>query len=116
MNKTINALYIIPIVLIMLGCEKNEKLPSQSYDCNFTFNDTSMLHPKALKYQHILDENQKDGLVGAVLLVKDKNGLWIGSSGKADIASDVDMKPCNTFLIASISKVFTSSAVYRYVD
>lgn len=101
---------------IIQGCENNEVLPVQYYNCTFSFTDTSEVHPTASVYQDILDKNRKDGLVGAVLLVKDKDGMWIGSSGKADIASNVDMKPCNTFLIASISKVFTASAIFRYVD
>lgn len=49
-------------------------------------------------------------------MVKDKNGLWMGASGKADIESNVDLAPCHTFAMASISKVFTAAAVYRYVD
>lgn len=114
----LNKLFILLALALYIfnGCEKNVTLPSSYYDCNLTFNDSSDLHPKASNYQEILDKNRNDGLVGAVLLVKDKNGMWIGSSGKADIASDVDVKPCNSFLIASISKVFTAAAIFRYVD
>ena len=114
LNKT---LFLIVFAMILFqSCEKNESFPNSHYDCDFTFNDTSSIHPKAAIYQAVLEENQKNGLVGAVLLVKDKDGLWIGASGQADIASNINMKPCNTFLIASISKVYTSSAVYRYID
>lgn len=102
--------------LLLLSCEKNDIQPMDAYACNNSFNDSSALHPKASLYQRILDENQRDGLVGAVLLVKDQNGLWIGATGQSDITSNIDMKPCNTFLIASISKVFTAAAVYSYVD
>ena len=110
--------YIITLTLSLsiLSCKKDEVLPADAYECDFTYNDSSNIHPKADIYQNILDQNRKDGLVGAVLLVKDHDGMWIGASGKADLASNVDMEPCNTFLIASISKVFTAAAIFRYVD
>ena len=63
-----------------------------------------------------LTKTNGKGLVGVSLLVKDRNGVWMGGAGKADIASDIDVHPCQQFLIASISKVFTSAAVFRYVD
>ena len=116
MNKIKLQLIVISILLIFTGCEKNDVKPLDYYYCQFHFNDSSEVHPKANLYQGILDANRKQGLVGAVLLVKDKDGLWIGASGKSDIASNTDMKSCNSFLIASISKVFTATALYRYVD
>lgn len=106
---------LIPI-FFLTSCEKNQILPEDSYTCNIPFGDSIAFHPRANTYQSILESHRKNGLVGAVLLVKDDDGLWIGADGKADIASDVNMKNCNTFLIASISKVFTAAAVYRYID
>ncbi len=116
MNR-INLVVLFTVIMVLItSCEKNAVLPSDIYACSFSFQDSSAVHPKASIYQNILDDNRKNGLVGAILLVKDTDGLWIGSSGKADIASNVDMKSCNSFLIASISKVFTASAIYRYID
>lgn len=103
-------------IMLILSCTKNEVFSPSFFDCNFTFQDTSQVHPKATTYQALLEKHRKNGLVGAVLLIKDKDGLWIGADGKADIASDINMQACNTFLIASISKVFTSAAIYRYID
>ncbi len=115
-----NKVFLLGIALFgmligLTSCEKNEVLPVDYYACDLGVPDNSSLHPKADIYRGIL-ENNKNGLVGAVLYVKDKNGIWLGADGKADIASDTEMKSCNTFLIASISKVFTSAAIYRYVD
>jgi len=107
---------ILIVALFITSCEKNVVLPLDNYSCDAPFQDTSNIHPNASKYQSILETYRKNGLVGAVLLVKDKHGLWVGADGKADIASGIDVKPCNQFLIASISKVFTSAAVYRYID
>ncbi|MEM6806719.1 MAG: serine hydrolase domain-containing protein, partial [Bacteroidota bacterium] len=119
MNIDKSYLFLPLLILSFIGfasCEQNEILPASTYSCNLSPQDSSAQHPKAVIYQSILENNRKNGLVGAVLLVKDKEGLWIGADGKADIASNIDMAPCNTFLIASISKVFTSAAIYRYID
>jgi len=113
----LSKIMVIGLLAVLLhACDKNGVFPKSYYQCDFSFADSSNVHPKASTYQNIVDQNRKNGLVGAILLVKDKDGLWIGASGKADIASDVEMQPCNTFLIASISKVFTASAIYKYVD
>ncbi|MCG8574073.1 MAG: beta-lactamase family protein [Flavobacteriales bacterium] len=114
MNKYLFTFILATTVLI--ACQKNEVLKTEDYACDLPIVDPSLTHPKAATYQGILDKNAKNGMVGAILLVKDKEGLWMGASGQADIASNVPMKSCNTFLIASISKVFTAAAVYRYAD
>ena len=104
------------LTFIFSSCEKNEVLPESNYNCSFDEIDSSAFHPNASIYQNILESNRKNGLVGAVLLVKDQNGIWVGADGYADISSIVKMQSCNTFLIASISKVFTSAVTYRYID
>ena len=110
------AILSLMAIALFTSCKKEEIVHESYYSCNETPANLKDAHPNANRYQTILDQNQRDGLVGAVLLVKDQNGLWIGSSGKADIPSNIDVQPCNTFLIASISKVFTASAIYSYVD
>jgi len=112
-------IYLCAIALLLIGitsCEQNEILPASNYSCDLGALDNSAVHPKATTYQNILENNRKNGIVGAVLLVKDKDGIWLGADGKSDIASDIDMLSCNTFLIASISKAFTTAATYRYID
>lgn len=103
-------------LLLFASCEQNEVFNADFYDCTPSFQDSSASHPKAAIYQSILEKHRANGLVGSVLLVKDRDGMWLGADGKADIASDVDVKSCNSFLIASISKVFTTAAVFRYID
>ncbi|MEL6562405.1 MAG: serine hydrolase [Bacteroidota bacterium] len=104
------------ICIIFSQCEEIETLPTNTYDIAAAFNDSSDVHPEASTYQSILDRHQQQGLVGATLLVKDRNGLWIGASGYADIANDAKMGSHSLYFIASISKVFTSAAIYRYID
>lgn len=115
-NFLLLASAILMSLISLSSCEKNEVLPASNYSCDLGDIDDSASHPKANIYQDILERNRKNGSVGAVLYVKDQDGIWAGADGKADIASDIDMASCNTFLIASISKVFTSAAIYRYID
>ncbi len=110
-------IFIIGLIgLTWLRCTEPEVLPSTYYDQPSSFADSSAGHPKAAVYQSILEQHQQRGLVGATLLVKDQDGLWVGASGYSDIASDVPMAPDHVFFIASISKLFTASATYRYID
>lgn len=103
-------------IVLFSACEQNEIFPESQYDCQFSFQDSSSSHPKAEIFQEILDRNRKKGIVGASMMVKDNEGVWVGASGKADIASDIDVTPCNTFLIASISKPFTASTIFNLID
>jgi len=112
-----NRLILISMALLtIMACEKNDIFPEAYYECSFAFPDSSSIHPKAAIYQEILDRNRKAGIVGASLMIKDKDGVWIGASGKADIASGVNVQPCSRFLIASISKSFTAAAVFALID
>lgn len=107
---------ILTVALYCLSCSEEEVFNQDNYACDTTNGVNYLDHPKATLYQSILDQNQKLDVVGAVLLIEDLNGLWVGSSGYSDLASDIKMETCNTFLIASISKTYTATAIYRYVD
>ena len=117
MNKiSLTIITLLMLGLVISSCENNESFPADYYNCTFSFADSSSIHPKAGIYQEFLDRNRKQGIIGATLMVKDRFGVWIGASGKADLTSNIVMKPCNSFLIASISKVFTATAIFSYID
>lgn len=65
-------------------------------------------HPKASIYQGILNEYTAKGLPGISILIRDEEGPWWGSSGKADILENVDMKTCTVSKAASITKTFVA--------
>lgn len=116
MIRFINITLLCVVALPVQSCEKNPVLPASTYTCSLSEPDLSADHPKADTYTDMLEAYQKTGVVGATLLIEDANGMWMGAAGKADIASDIVVQVCHPFAIASISKVFTSAAVYRYVD
>lgn len=115
-NIYISSVIVGLFMIIALSCEKDKVYPESDYFSNLSFSDSSSTHPKQTSYQSILDKFVYQGAVGLSVMIKDGYGTWIGAAGKADIASNVDMQVGNQFLIASISKVFTSTAIYSYVD
>lgn len=102
------------VVLMAWSCKKEETGPTSL--CNPAISDSSALHPKATAYQAIIDEYTQKGLPGIILLIRDTNGLWIGTSGKADIEQDIPMQICTVSKVASITKMFVATATLMLVD
>lgn len=104
------------ILLLLVACQPEIALdPEPAADCAADFAEHQQ-HPKAAQYQAILDRNRKRGMVGTTLLIKDKDGIWTGGSGMADLAAQRPMAPCDRMMIASVSKPFTATVIYRLID
>lgn len=74
--------------------------------------DSSNKHPKAAKWQGIVDKYVKQGLPGMSVLIEDENGEWIGSGGLADIERKVKFQPCTPSKAASITKLMVGTMMY----
>jgi len=85
--------------------------PDPICDLDYTQN-----HPYAYRYERILDEFTKAGVPGVSIAVISPEGTWAGTAGKADIANNVDLTPCHTLRIGSVSKVLTSVAILKLYD
>ena len=114
--KVIQYLISLFIVFTIAACGGIGNEQPLFYNCDGFKIPELPEHPKAETYQQILDRNRKFGIVGATLMIKDKYGIWVGASGKADLKENVNIQSSNRFLIASISKVFTASAIYKAQD
>lgn len=114
--KYLSILTLFVSFSLFLACEEAEVLPVEAYSCSLGVEDNSANHPKAEVYQAILDKHQRRGLVGVSMMVKDDDGIWLGGSGYADLASNVRVEACQPFLIASISKTFTAATVFALID
>jgi D-alanyl-D-alanine carboxypeptidase len=101
--------------LILTACEKPEIIDLDAYHCKIDI-ELDSEHPKSDEYQSLLEKYRRQDLVGGIALVKDKEGLWMGADGLADIENDIQIKPCQPFLIASITKMFTATAILMMVD
>lgn len=108
----------LPILTLLLlaffSCQKGEVISPNNYTCNFNFEDSSQRHPRRTKYQTLLnDMTQGGGVVGVSMSVQDKDGLWLGASGKADLYNNVDFKPCNISRVGSTVKMYTATLVLK---
>lgn len=73
-------------------------------------------HPKANRFQQVLDAYTQKGLPRITLLVKDSNGTWAGASGMADIEKGILMQPCHISKVASITKIFMAALAFRLAE
>lgn len=101
---------------LLLSCKK-DVISNPDYYYNYlSSEDSSTIHPKSALYQSVLDEFINNGAVGTSVMIKDQHGTWLGTSGYADIISNIKTRPGNRYLIASVSKIFTATAIFSYVD
>ncbi|MFN3848106.1 MAG: serine hydrolase domain-containing protein [Spirosomataceae bacterium] len=97
------------LVLILSSCEKiTETTPVQT-NCSVE----NKRHPKAAKYQQIADKFLKAGTVGVSITIRTPEGVWSSASGKADLKNNIDLSPCHTLRIGSISKTFASATILK---
>lgn len=115
-NLNIRGSFLMAFFGLFIACESDTGYPDEKYRMNLSFSDSSDVHPKAVLYQQVLDNYIKQGAVGLSLAIRDEYGTWLGSGGYADLKSRAEVEPGHCFLIASISKVFTATAFYSYVD
>jgi D-alanyl-D-alanine carboxypeptidase len=107
--------YLLAIILLVLwSCNKVEIGPTEY--CSPITPDSSASHPKASAYQSILDDYVNKGLPGAVLLIHDADGLWMGSAGMADIKEGIPMSPCMVSKLASVTKMYIGVLVMQLVE
>jgi D-alanyl-D-alanine carboxypeptidase len=114
--KNMHITYLIALLLFAACKQEIEPVEASFYDCEVSFADSSEVHPKASAFQALLEEEVARGLPGAIMLVKDADGLWLGAEGYADIGHDVEMQKCHKHLIASISKPFTAAVTFKLIE
>jgi D-alanyl-D-alanine carboxypeptidase len=117
MNKIkIYTFIIAAILLCCSSCEKGNIIPSSQFNNTLSFEDNSFQHINNDTYQSVIDSYIKKGIIGTSIYVKDNNGIWIGTGGKADILSNIDVDKGDQFMIASITKVFTATVLFSLID
>ena len=106
-------IYLIFAILFGLSSCKKADIGETS---SCTYNnaaDTSSRHPKAAKWQAIMDKYIKQRLPGMSVLIEDENGEWISSGGYADIEKEVKFIPCTPSKAASITKLMVATLIYK---
>lgn len=104
------------LLALLAACRKPEELAPAFYDCELGFADSSAAHPQAGAYQAQLDQMTANGVVGVGMAVFDNtDGMWLGTSGKADLHNAVAMQPCTMTRVGSTVKMFTATVVLQLV-
>jgi len=107
-------IFVFSFLLLGNACKK--PILKDTGICNIPFADTSALHPKNARLSKLLAEYKQKGLPGIAVYVTDQNGAWVGSTGKADIANDIDYKPCHIQKVASLTKMFMGALVFQLIE
>lgn len=107
-------LILVLLILTLFSCQKGEVISPNNYNCNFNFEDSSQSHPRRSKYQAQIDDmTQKGGVVGISMSVDDQDGLWLGSSGKADLYNNINLQPCHISRVGSTVKMYTATLILK---
>lgn len=114
MRKSILIIITLSLWGLMNSCKKDEIVPTEH--CITGFIDSSEIHSKTVLFQNIVDKYVEKGLPGISLLIRDAEGQWVGSAGKADIEKDIDLLPCHISKVASVTKLFIGVLVLQEVD
>ncbi len=110
--------YILIILLIgcCTSCKKEQILPTAGIGINIPWADSSSKHPKNASLLSLLNKYNKKGLPGISLLVNDASGTWVGAMGKADLATNIDFVPGTISKVASITKLFMGTLVFKLIE
>lgn len=118
MKNVIKYNYWIVIILSILtftSCQK-DLITDNTANCTANISGINQNHPKKVVFQNLMDSYVKKGLVGINFLYQDKEGLWVGSSGMADIEKGIPMASCHVSKIASITKSFEAVLTMKLVE
>jgi D-alanyl-D-alanine carboxypeptidase len=102
---------LIVICLLFIACTEEFIGPENDITCNLMFDG----HSKNEDFQSLIDNYTLDGFVGLTLLVDSpEDGLWIGSSGLANIEENEQMNPCHIHHTASLYKTFIATIILQF--
>ena len=81
-----------------------------------SWDPTNNTHPDSAQFRELLTRYVRQGLPGAVLLVRTPRGQWNGAAGYARVESDEPMLPTHLFHAASVTKMYMAAAVLLLVE
>ncbi len=109
-------LIVLFFLFSFFACRKAQVTFTKSIGVGVPWNDSSSNHPKNIAFKALLEKYKKKGLPGISLLVNDKNGTWIGATGKADISKNIDFVPGTVSKVASITKLFMGVLMFKLFE
>lgn len=110
--RIIHLIFILATILIA-SCKKMEIKNIDNRQCNFPELEK---HPKSSDYQKIIDEYIAAGSVGLSITVISPEGIWSSTAGMSDLKNQTAVTTCDLLRIASISKVYTATAIMKLYE
>ncbi len=104
---------IIAVVLIGSCTEKDPIFNASFYECKSEIISNNLQHPLANTINDLAKDFIDKGVPGIMISVRDKEGQYTTSNGKSDLASDVDLQPCNITRVGSTVKTFTAVTILK---
>ena len=108
-----NIKYFIISLIFITSCKKHFIEPTKTCIDNLNFIESSENHPLKEKLQLILDKYMSRGIPGATLLFSNNQGVWIGSSGYADLNNNIKMQPCHIMKPGSVTKMLVGNIIWQ---
>ncbi|MBZ5857088.1 serine hydrolase domain-containing protein [Flavihumibacter profundi] len=102
--------------LLLTACQKAQIAHTLDQSRDVPWADSSNNHPKNAAFRDLLEKYKTKGLPGISLLVNDKNGTWVGSTGYADIEKKIPFRVGQVAKIASITKLFMGTLVFKMIE
>lgn len=114
MNRKIT--FVFALILACQACQERA-IPATKAACeNTTSFAINATHPKADLLQSKLDEYVALGLPGASILYADSSGIWMGTSGMADLENNIKMESCHINKLGSVTKMMVGSLLWLMIQ
>ncbi|MCG8479505.1 MAG: beta-lactamase family protein [Spirochaetales bacterium] len=109
--------FLAGVSVTVSSCMMDAPYAPADYSCIDSAAHDTDTHPERDRFEALVERGARDGLPGIVMYVRTPDGhTWTGAAGMADLAYSEPMRPCNHMLIASVSKVFTATMVFRLYE
>lgn len=106
---------LLIITVLFAACEMDEIVPTTTYDCRSEIAENPV-HPRETQFEELLQKIVSQGPPGMQLSITDEHGLWNAAFGYADLASKVEIQPCNITRVGSTVKTFTAVTILQLAE
>ena len=110
-------IFIICILCLAAAACQKEAITATTQTLNAVpWADSSSKHAKNTAYKALIEKYRKLGFPGISLLVNDKYGTWIGSTGYADIEKKIPFGVGQISKLASITKLYLGTMIFKLIE
>lgn len=103
--------FVLLLIFAGSSCEKI-KTPAPELPCSKGMSN----HPGQGKYKSLITKILETGVPGVSMTVITPDGTWSGCGGKADLKNNINLSPCHTLRVGSVSKLFCSVMILKLQD